>query len=260
MKSLKKKIANLLLDFKSDYLFQLAKLYVDCYQGDGNADMKTNGEFLFLNKFISKNNIEVVFDVGANVGEYTGYVLQFDDKLDIHCFEPSPSAFRKLKSRFRQSNIHFNNIALSNKSGRKTLYQRKGISAHSSFYKTGEYSKSNISSKKVITTTLDKYCKTNSIKRIDLLKIDTEGHEFAILEGARRMLKNQVIDIVQFEFGNASTYAQVFFKDFVDLFSKYNYEIYKIMPMRIEKVVYGIVHERCSYANFLAIRKGLGVP
>ena len=48
--------------------------------------------------------------------------------------------------------------------------------------------------------TLDTYCERNGIERIDLLKIDTEGSEIAVLQGASRMLSSDAIRFVYAEF------------------------------------------------------------
>ncbi len=64
-----------------------------------------------------------------------------------------------------------------------------------------------------------------------------------------------MVEIIQFEYGVGSRNARIFFKDFVELFDKYGYEIYKIRSNKIDKVVYSPEMEGCQYANFLAIKK-----
>ncbi|WP_371270960.1 FkbM family methyltransferase [Flavobacterium sp.] len=50
--------------------------------------------------------------------------------------------------------------------------------------------------------TLDNYCLKNKIHKIDFLKIDTEGFEIHVLEGAATMIENQAIDRIQLEHGS----------------------------------------------------------
>ena len=58
----------------------------------------------------------------------------------------------------------------------------------------------------VETNTIDNFCKINDIKHIDILKIDTEGYEEKVISGAKRMLKNQKIDIIQIELTHSDIY------------------------------------------------------
>jgi hypothetical protein len=53
-------------------------------------------------------------------------------------------------------------------------------------------------------TTVDDYCESKKIECIDLLKIDVEGAEFQVLQGARRMLKSKRIACLTFEFGQTT--------------------------------------------------------
>jgi hypothetical protein len=59
------------------------------------------------------------------------------------------------------------------------------------------------------------------ITQVDLLKIDTEGHEFDVLLGASGMVRTGAIAAVQFEFGETLLGTRYHFKDFWDLLSPY---------------------------------------
>lgn len=60
----------------------------------------------------------------------------------------------------------------------------------------------------VVTTTLDEFCRSESISHVDLLKIDTQGAEYAVLEGAAGMLMQRAVTVLVFEMITAATYAQ----------------------------------------------------
>ena len=48
-------------------------------------------------------------------------------------------------------------------------------------------------------TTLDKYCELNSISSIDILKIDTQGYEDQVLQGAKNFIKDGLIKVIEVE-------------------------------------------------------------
>ena len=55
------------------------------------------------------------------------------------------------------------------------------------------------------------------IDDIDFIKIDVEGHELAVLQGAVNMINQNRIKVIQFEFNVANILSRVFLKDFYDL-------------------------------------------
>ena len=56
----------------------------------------------------------------------------------------------------------------------------------------------------VQSTTVDEYCQKNGIEHIDLLKVDVEGMEYQVLQGARRMMVGKMIGCCVFEFGQTT--------------------------------------------------------
>ena len=50
----------------------------------------------------------------------------------------------------------------------------------------------------MLTSTIDEFCQKENIEKIDLLKIDTEGHEEHVLKGAYKTLK-KIIDVIYVE-------------------------------------------------------------
>lgn len=237
------------------FLYNLANKYVNYYRGDENGNMETNGEFRLLRELIYSKKIKTVFDVGANIGDYTRKIHELDKDIEIHCFEPDSISFGKLSKRLNIRNIYLNNIALNDSVGIRNLYHNKEHAVLNSFYSQKECGSPNTIRKLVKTTTLDKYCLDNSIKHIGLLKIDVEGGEMNVLQGTRRMLKNSAIDFIQFEFGFAAHAARVYFKDFVDFFKKFGYELYKLKPLKNEKIQYRPELEQTTYSNFLAVKE-----
>ena len=64
-----------------------------------NYDCKNNGEFFLLNKLNQSNNLNSIFDVGANVGTYSLLARDINKKCLIFAFEPVPNTFIDLKKK-----------------------------------------------------------------------------------------------------------------------------------------------------------------
>ena len=220
-----------------------------------------NGE-IFTVKYVLKNckNAKpVIFDVGANKGQYLSMMLQqISSKYqpDIHCFEPQQKAFEKLKEVAKnQNHITLNNFALGSSKGEIDLYNDNAESEYGSLY-PADYFQHDIklsNKERIRIDTLDNYCQERNIEKIDFLKIDVEGHEVEVLKGAENYIASGKVDFIQFEFGLASIEARIFFKDFVLLLK--DYDIYRILPNDLELIHYSEYCEIFFVTNYLAVRK-----
>lgn len=140
---------------------------------------------------------DVVFDVGANDGRT---ILRLAKHLPVAprivAFEPVAATYDVLMEATRQlPNVEHHRLALSDRPGSRTMYLHE-LSALNSFDPawggTGE-------TEIVRATTLDRFVEEQGIAKVHLLKIDAEGHDLAVLQGAEQSLAAGKIDVVQIE-------------------------------------------------------------
>ncbi len=106
-------------------------------------------------------------------------------------------------------------------------------------------------------TTIDLYTEQNNINTIHLLKIDIEGHELQCLLGAQRMISEDQVLSIQFEFGGTDIDSRSFFKDFRDLLHE-KYHIYRILHNWLYEIKkYSEYNEIFQCVNYLCIHKSL---
>jgi hypothetical protein len=87
----------------------------------------------------------------------------------------------------------------------------------------------------------------------NILKMDVEGHEFEILQGASETLKD--IRIVQFEFGGSNIDTKTFFQDFWYFFMELGFQIYRLTPSGPKIIgAYSEQDETFRATNYFAIR------
>lgn len=152
---------------------------------------------LFLKKIIKKDWHSI--DIGANIGYYSLLLAQLSPQGKIYAFEPVKMAFHLLSLNILING--FNNVITSSKAlANRNGYQKFNIMVDtglSSFKNTGRIK---IASKvKVQTITLDSYVEKNKIRRIDFVKIDVEGAEKLVLDGAKRSLRKLKPKIIMIE-------------------------------------------------------------
>jgi FkbM family methyltransferase len=182
----------------------------------------------------------ILFDVGANVGNYSKSVASLfkERNITIHLFEPSKEVFKQLTLEIAgMRNVFPNNRGLGEKSLTLKLFKSKQSSGLSSLYKRklDHFNIQMEETEEIEITSLDEYCRLNSIDRIDYLKIDVEGHELGVLKGATAMLNEKRIQFIQFEFGGTHIDSRNYFQDFY-YFLKDNYDIYRIVKDGLVKI------------------------
>ncbi len=196
-------------------------------------------ELRIIEKYIKDS--DVVFDVGACEGEWSQAVLQTHKNTHIHCFEPIPDSFIDLIGNFRlYSNITINNLGISNKKEEKTFYWYNGISNSgnpakglSGYFRRIEEIETMVGVVPTIlhnisVNTLDNYCAHNNIERINFLKIDTEGADFDVIKGAERLMKNQKVDYIEFEYGGCWQENNKTLRSVFNYAKEHGYRLFKI--------------------------------
>lgn len=216
------------------------------------------GEYRLLRDIRKKHGNQeslVIFDVGANIGEYALLVAKaFQDiPTEIHAFEPSAATFQKLVHNTQNyKNIHCWNFGFGQTASNAKLFSTEPLSVRASLF-TGD-STLQLQSEDVKITTLDAFCQEHGIQRIDFLKIDTEGSEYDVLQGARNLLVDGKVSALQFEFGEFNIRSKKFFIDFFHLLQPH-YRIYQILVHGLRPIrQYSDREEVFLTANYYAER------
>ena len=143
-------------------------------------------------------NIDSIWDVGANQGQFAFMANTVWPTLPIYSFEPDPDSFEKLSANFKKFNILGKPYlsALSDKKEVKKL-MRYGANVNNSFLTRNE---ENLSTIDVACTTLDLMGDSMPNIRAAYLKLDVQGFELTVLTGAQEFLKNVNMFKLKFPF------------------------------------------------------------
>jgi FkbM family methyltransferase len=150
------------------------------------------GEVKFLKKLLQPEHVFI--DVGGNVGVFSLLAAKRVSKGQVHVFEPSPFHLKKLKANVKRndySNILIHPFGLFSSECVSKLYfpaivyglQNTGMASQFPFATDVALEET------VRCVTLDGYAMNRGFKRIDVMKIDVEGAELDVLEGARRCIR-----------------------------------------------------------------------
>jgi FkbM family methyltransferase len=142
---------------------------------------------------------KVIFDVGANAGIYGLAALANQPDATVHAFEPTPEIAARLRATAKLNgldHLYIHEVAVSSKNGRATLKRCRGelgTNGGMNYIVSGQPD-SEVES--VQTVCLDQFCEDHAIDRIDLLKLDIQGHEHMALAGAARLIRADRVGLI----------------------------------------------------------------
>jgi FkbM family methyltransferase len=145
----------------------------------------------------------VVFDVGANAGIYSLAAAAVSPRIEIHAFEPTPEIALLLRATARinglEGRLHVHETAVGVRSGSIFLNRLSGENDDNEGMNFVSTECRTVSSSEVPVVSLDAFCAERGLKEIHLLKVDVQGHEPAVFEGARGLIERGAIRSIFFE-------------------------------------------------------------
>jgi FkbM family methyltransferase len=179
-----------------------------------------------------------VVDVGAHRGAYALAVQSaFGARAQVFCFEPDQVSFEALERQVdANARIRCFRLALGRTPRTARLFTDRGGSPLASLH-SETLSLSAEHSESVRVETLDRISQKLRMGQIDLLKVDVEGQELSVLEGAQRLFEEGAIGVVQFEFGERNLASRSYLRDFIHLLGP-EYELFRLSPRGLARVDY----------------------
>jgi FkbM family methyltransferase len=185
-------------------------------------------EFAFLADCLSPGM--VVVDVGANNGLYTLFASRRVGRAGlVVAIEPSAREFERLQANLELNqvdNVRPQRCALANYKGFARLKVAEDEHAGHNTIGQFAYQTALARTEPVPVTCLDWLAGQLGLRRLDVLKIDAEGAELAILDGARRVLR-RFRPVLLFEMFGAALQAQgATATTVVELLRQFDYQLY----------------------------------
>lgn len=221
-----------------------------------------SGESVFIGRFARWAATQpaptiTCVDVGANEGGYAELLLDaVGPRGEVHCFEPASETVASLRRRLAlRDGATVHGAAVGATAGTVVLHTVPG---HSQLASLHGFADRDVVEERVPVVTMDDWALQQGVTHVHLMKVDVEGAEADVLQGATALLGAGAIDIVQFEFGARNLRAGGSLRDLYDLLPGY----------RIHRLVVDGLHPLGAYretleipisaTNFVAVRDGVG--
>lgn len=221
--------------------------------GYGNWNLYEDGEYLMIKTFIKEG--DVIIDAGAHTGDWSSLALDHThNNCHLYSFEPVPFFYQKLVNKLG-TKAYCLNCALGKMEYETTMnYYHIESEGCSSLFDRKVLSTIPVQKIDISVISLDSFCAINNIEKIDFLKIDTEGCEWDVLQGAERLISDNKIKFIQFEYGGTYPDANITLHQVYDYLTAHNYAIFRIAPD-------GLIHipkwrdqlENFHLSNYLAV-------
>jgi FkbM family methyltransferase len=177
-----------------NFPYRLGRFLMNEARFDAPNDPTCNGERQVqatVLQYARADNPVVVFDIGANVGDWTNAILQQAKNstvLQVHAFEPCSGTHEILARRVAAPAaapfVKTVPKACSSRPGTAKLH----VVAVGAGTNTLTSSEQPGNTEEVQVTTVDEYCRKTRIDHVAPVKIDAEGHDLEVIRGATRML------------------------------------------------------------------------
>jgi len=189
--------------------------------------------FYDLRIYVPHLKMEMIFDIGANVGQSCRTYIERAPHSQIYCFEPVEQTFLTLQHNFREyERVHKFKLAFGAVRGKGNM-RLEGPSDMFFLEKLTTESAPGAALEEVAIDTVDHFCFDTNINHINYLKVDTEGGDLDVLLGAKKMLQSHLIDLVEVEAGmNPKNHKHVRFeilKGFLEEKGYFTFGIYEQM-------------------------------
>ena len=139
----------------------------------------------------------VVLDCGSNIGIFSLWAHRLQPSTQIYSFEPTLNTFEILKKNIKtnkiQKFIHPFNLALGNKIKNASMLISENNLLGGNTISNSNFANNNLlkyeEKQPIHMTTIDNFVKVKCLKKVDFIKIDTEGYEKQIITGAKKTIK-----------------------------------------------------------------------
>jgi FkbM family methyltransferase len=232
------------------------------YFNEGFFELDRNGEGALIAALVDERPGAplLAFDVGANRGEWTEALLARKPDALVYCFEIVPALARDLREHLAAvPTVHVCEHGLSAASRQIDVFWNRTLDTTNAVdparHEGAFFAGTEIVRIDAQVKTGDEMIESLSNRRIDLMKIDVEGHEMEVLYGFRRTLASAACRprIIQFEYADTWLPAPHTLREAYQLLEPFGYAIGRLYPDGVDFKPYEFKDDHFRTGNYVAM-------
>ena len=203
---------------------------------------KAHSEYSVMAGLLSGHPVGVIFDVGANHGHVSKVLLDTLKPKQLFAFEPFAETAESLRTNLAPfANVEIRQMAVGNFDGEVDLNINKNTIYNNSLLDAADgadkwHDIDHVAKQTVKSTRIDSFCDAEGISEIDVLKVDAEGADFLVVEGAERMLAEKKVKMVYVEVLLTDSFVgQASLGRFIEFFEGHGYELCNFFGHKIDE-------------------------
>lgn len=195
----------------------------------------------------------VMLDVGYNRGHFTTEWLNRFPNSKAYGFEPIKELYENAKKDL-DNRIRLFNFGLHNKDESKPIFfLQDGYDGMSSIHwRKDHFPKFQYKKEDVVLRTLDSVAELNALEHVDFIKIDTEGNELFVLQGAKEFIKSKNVSAIQIEYGGCYLDSKTTLRQVLVFLNNLGYTM---LNKNMEVVTQLTMLENYDLQNYLAVKE-----
>lgn len=222
-------------------------------------DIAHNGEHWLLRQ-VSPFGLRTLFDIGANAGDWTRAAIAEMPQAEVHAFEINPTTAERAAADFARlgAQVRLNAFGLGEAESEVELFQAPGRSTLTTTVPgviadaLGRGALAGYETIRVRLTTGDAYLRSAGLAGADLVKIDVEGAEFAVLRGFEDAFARRAVTLLQFEYGQGNIASRALLADVVPWLEARGFVTGKLWQDRVAFKPYAFADEDFIGPNYVA--------
>lgn len=241
-------------------LASAAEKYLRAYHNDAFFEFDKNGERFALSAFAAWNKgaDAVIWDVGAHDGEWAETAHAMIPTARVTSFEILAPIAERLRARNLDPDwFALENVGLSDREGNVEIsWNRTHDSTNAINPRSGSrwFDGADVERVPCRTTTIDRYIESGKVPP-SLLKIDTEGHDAAVLDGAMGLLSGpHAPAMIQFEYGETWLPAKRTLGEAQERLEGCGYSVGRLFPGHVEFKPYVLADDHFRMGNMIAVK------
>lgn len=203
-------------------------------------------------------NVKWILDVGANVGDVAVSALKSFPGAQVICLEPVNKTYDILKKRLHpySERSHLFNVALSDVEGTgliniTTFHGANSIETQAQFHRDFNPHVREVSKEEITLVRLDDFAFKFPSQKIDIMKIDVEGHELNVLKGGANFISNNVdVIIIEIALMRDQTLKNQAVFEIFSFFNDIGFCLLNVMDLHhVENETMQLVQMDCVFRN-----------